>query len=104
MMRPMRLSATAHPNSRSNHHGPVHRVLRNGVEVSAWSAPDEAQRALAAAVAVEVASERSRLPANAQESLRVAATSIVCEMGGTVFWRADFTVDRIQGPRGVHRD
>ncbi len=99
--RPMRLDAKVHEGQGArNHHGAVHRVLRNGHEHSAWSEPDEAQRALKAALEEEAATERARLPANAQQGLRVDATSLLYEIGGTVFWKTDYALDHVRGPRG----
>lgn len=96
----MRL-ATKPASAGHNHHGDVHRVLRNGAEMSAWSEREEAERALSDALAAEAADERARLPANSALGLEVTATSIAFSSGGTVMWRAEYAVDCARGPRAV---
>lgn len=84
-----------------NFMGKVHRVLRNDVEVSAWSEEGEAREALTQAVAAEAALERSRLPPNVAEQLDVDATSVSFAPGGTVVWRTAFRVEARREMRGV---
>lgn len=99
MFSTMRLGATAHPNNWRNYQGPVHRVLRNGDEVSAWSRPDEAAKALAAAVAAEAQIERGRLPANARAHLAVTDTAVSYAPGGHTMWSVEFALEAVEGAR-----
>lgn len=99
MFSPMRLGTTAHPNDWRNYHGPVHRVLRNDTEVSAWSLRDEAERALRAAIDTEVKVERGRLPSNARGHFSVTETGVSYAPGGHVLWSVEFSLDEIEGAR-----
>lgn len=96
----MRLAQKPAPSGH-NHHGDVHRVLRNGAELSAWSERAEAERALTEALAAEAAEERARLPANSSDGFQVTATSVAFEAGGMTMWRADYALDSTRGPRAV---
>lgn len=99
MFSPMRLGATAHPNGWRNYTGAVHRVLRNGDEVSAWSRQDEAVKALRAALEQETETERRRLPANARAHLKVTNTGLEYAPGGHPLWSVEFSLDTTTGSR-----